>query len=126
MLSAKPVLLEPIFKVNIEVPREKASSIYTLMAKKRGQVNNVTTQANGVVVELEASLPVAESFGFIDTLWSETSGTAFASMTFEKWSVVPGSPLEEGTLANKVMLEVRKRKGKKVETPKLEDYLDKL
>ncbi|VBB18078.1 Elongation factor 2, partial [Yasminevirus sp. GU-2018] len=126
MLTAQPRLLEPVFGVEISVPREHVSKIYTLMTKRRGMVKNVTPEHNNITMTIEAHLPVAESFGFIQELRGETSGTAFASMVFSHWQIVPGDPLEPGTYANQIMLDVRRRKNRKVEAPKLEDYLDKL
>jgi elongation factor 2 len=126
MLSAKPRLLEPIFNVEITVPQEHVSTVYKVMTKRRGVVNVVTPDSNGFTVNVEGYLPIAESFGFSDELCGETSGTGFTSLIFSHWQLVPGDPLEEGSYANKILLEIRKRKGRKVETPKLEDYLDKL
>lgn len=126
MLTAKPRLLEPVFMVDIAVPREHVSCIYNVMTKRRGQINNITPETNNITMTIEAHLPVAESFGFIEELRGETSGTAFASMMFSHWQIVPGDPLEEGSYANKVMMSIRKRKGKKEEIPNLDDYLDKL
>jgi len=126
ILSAKPRLLEPIFTAEITVPREKVSSIYSVMAKRRGQITSVNPEMNNVMMNVSAFLPVAESFGFIEQLREETSGMAFANLLFSHWQIVPGDPLEEGSYANKIMLGIRKRKGRKVETPMLNDYLDKL
>lgn len=126
MLTAQPRLLEPVFMVEIAVPREHVSCIYTVMTRRRGQVKNITPESNNITMTIEAHLPVAESFGFIEELRGETSGTAFASMVFSHWQLVPGDPLEDGSYANKVVLAVRKRKGKKEELPELADYLDKL
>ena len=126
MLTAQPRLMEPIFQVDISIPRENVSKIYTLMARRRGLVKTIVPEANNIVMNVIAHIPVGESFGFIEELREETSGTAFASMVFSHWQIIPDDPLIPGTLSNKIMLDVRKRKGRKVEAPKLEDYLDKL
>jgi len=126
MLTASPRLMEPVFSVDMTIPRERVSVIYNLMSKRRGNVKLVEDEANGNIMHVVAELPVAESFGFIEDLRSVTSGTAFASLSFSHWQLVPGNPLEDGSYANKIVLEIRKRKNLKVEKPKLEDYLDKL
>lgn len=126
MLTAKPRLMEPIFSVDISVPREHVSKIYSVMTKRRGMVKTIIPESNNVIMAVDATLPVANSFGFIDELREETSGTAFASMMFSHWQIIDDDPLVSGTYSNKIMLDVRKRKGRKVEAPKLEDYLDKL
>jgi elongation factor 2 len=126
ILTAQPRLMEPIFTVDITVPREYVSKIYNVMTKRRGLVKTITPESNNVIMIVDANLPVANSFGFIDELREETSGTAFASMMFSHWQIIPDDPLVSGTLSNKIMLDVRKRKGRKVEAPKLEDYLDRL
>jgi elongation factor 2 len=126
MLSAKPRLLEPVFSLEISVAQEHVSTVYKVLSKRRGSITNVIPDSKNMNVQMEGFLPISESFGFADLLCGETSGTAFVSMMFSHWQVVPGDPLEDGSYANKILLEVRKRKGKKVETPRLEDYLDKL
>ena len=126
ILTAQPRLMEPIFSVDIAVPREHVSKIYSVMTKRRGMVKTIVPESNNVIMTVDACLPVANSFGFIDELREATSGTAFASMSFSHWQIIPDDPLVSGTYSNKIMLEIRKRKGRKVEAPKLEDYLDKL
>jgi elongation factor 2 len=124
ILSAAPVLLEPVFKVEISLPRERVSSIYGLMNKRRGVVTTVMDEEK--TSRVEADLPVAESFGFIDDLRGTTSGTGFATLCFSHYQQVPGNPLEDGSYSNKIALKIRKRKGLKEIMPNLEDYNDKL
>jgi elongation factor 2 len=126
MLTACPKLMEPVFMVEITLPRERVSTIYGIMNKKRGVVKSVGDGPNGNIMIVIAELPVAESFGFVEDLRSSTSGTAFASLSFSHWQIVPGDPMEDGSYANKIMMDVRKRKGLKLEKPNLSDYLDKL
>jgi len=126
VLTANPRLLEPIFKAEIQLPREKTSSIYGLMSQRRGEVKNVEDLASGNRTKIEATLPVADSFGFVEELRGVTSGTAFVSLSFSHWQVVPGNPLEIGSFAYDVVMKIRKRKDLKLELPKLENYNDKL
>jgi len=59
-------------------------------------------------------------------LRAETSGRAFPQCVFDHWEVLKGNPLEEGTEAYEIVMEVRKRKGMKDIMPAAADYTDKL
>lgn len=126
MLTGQPRLMEPVFLVDVQIPRERVSSIYGVMTKRRGNVKIVEDEPNGNMMHVEADLPVAESFGFIEELRHVTSGTAFASLSFSHWQLVPGDPMEEGSYAHGIMMKIRKRKDLKIEKPKLDDFMDKL
>jgi elongation factor 2 len=126
ILSASARLMEPVFKAEIQLPREKVSTIYGLMSKRRGTVGLIAEEANGNMVKLEAELPVAESFGFVEDLRGVTSGTAFASLCFSHWQIVPGDPMDSTSYAYQILMKIRKRKGLKLELPKFEEYNDKL
>ena len=78
------------------------------------------------LVVLKGYLPVLESFGFAQKLMEVTSGHSFPQMSFEKWSVVNGDPFEEGSLANKIVMEIRKRKGMKETLPDKNEFIDRL
>jgi elongation factor 2 len=75
---------------------------------------------------IKAYLPVAESFGFTQALRAATSGRAFPQCVFDHWEELGGDPLEAGSMANKVALGIRARKGLKPEIPGLDNFLDKL
>ncbi len=55
-----------------------------------------------------------------------TGGKAFPQCTFHHWQEYGDDPFEEGSKAEKIILEIRKRKGLKVEMPKFEKFNDKL
>lgn len=57
---------------------------------------------------------------------TETQGKAFPQCIFDHWDFFSGDPFEEGSSAYDLIMKVRKRKGLKIELPKLENYLDKL
>ena len=75
---------------------------------------------------IKSYLPVNESFGFTEELRGNTSGQAFPQSVFDHWEMMQGNPLEAGDWLNKLVLEIRKRKGLKEEIPVLSNYLDKL
>lgn len=126
MLTAKPRFMEPVYLVNITGPQSVSGAVYGVMNKKRGQVISEEMKSDGVTIEIKAYLPVSESFGFNGDLRGATGGKAFPQCSFSHWQVIESDPLEEGTRANKLMMEIRKRKDMKLETPNLDDYHDKL
>jgi elongation factor 2 len=75
---------------------------------------------------IKAFLPVAESFGFTQALRAATSGRAFPQCVFDHWEELGGDPLEKDSMANKVAMGIRARKGLKPEIPGLDNFLDKL
>ncbi len=81
---------------------------------------------NTPLMNVKAMLPVAESFGFTQFLREATQGNAFPSLAFDSWEIVKGSPFDNGSYANQIVMDVRKRKGLKLELPNFNDYCDKL
>lgn len=74
----------------------------------------------------QAYLPVIESFGFTATLRAATSGQAFPQCVFDHWEVLQADPLTPDSQANKIVADIRKRKGIKLEVQPLGEYEDKL
>jgi elongation factor 2 len=124
-MTGKPTLSEPIFLVEITCPQEAMSGVYNCLNLRRGCVFEENPREGTPLVQVKAHLPVAESFGFVAALRQQTSGQAFPQCVFDHWENMPGNCLEEGKMQD-LVLAVRKRKGLKVELPKLVDYLDKL
>ena len=125
-LTASPRLLEPIYFVEITCPRHAVKGCYSSIMKRRGEVLEEVPRERSNLVVVKAYLPVAESFGFDSALRSETGGEAFPTMIFHHWKLVEGDPLKEGTFANKIVKQIRHRKGLPAQLPTLDDYLDKL
>jgi elongation factor 2 len=126
-LSGGPQLMEPMYEVSIRVPRAQLSGVYVCLARRKAEVLKTDeVGTNGLMFDVNAHLPVRESFGFTEMLRAETSGQAFPQLNFSHWKVVDGNPLEEGTLANTLVQEVRKRKGLSDKLPTLEDFHTKL
>jgi translation elongation factor EF-G len=110
-LTAKPVLLEPVYKVEITVPAAVCSLVYPVLQRRRGQVLSETPRAGTPLVILHGHLPVLEAVGLASDLRAATHGQAFAQLYHDHWSTIPGDPLSPGTHSNTLMLEVRRRKG---------------
>jgi len=125
-LSAEPRIQEPVFLVDIQAPESALGGIYSCINQKRGTVIEEVQRPGTPMYNIRAHLPVAESFGFTGDLRAATSGQAFPQLVFDHWDTIGQDPLNEGTLAGKLVSEVRKRKGLKEEMPKLSDYEDKL
>ena len=75
---------------------------------------------------MKCYLPVGESFGFTQALRAATSGRAFPQCVFDHWELIDSDPFKEGTMCEKLVLEIRKRKGLKPEIPPVSKFEDKL
>ena len=92
-LAARPVLLEPIMALEIELPEEHLGDVLGDLNMRRGQVKDVA-QREGTRV-IEASVPLAELFGYATTLRSLTRGRAGYTMEPTRFDVVPESLCRE-------------------------------
>lgn len=126
LLTAGPVIYEPMFIVDISVPQEAMGGCYGLMSTRRGHVFHEEQQPGTPMMHLKAYLPVSESFGFNSELGKASGGRAFPQMSFSHWALFGGNPTIEGTKANLAVRDTRKRKGLTDEIPPLDRYLDKL
>ena len=126
LLTASPVIYEPMFIVDISVPQEAMGGCYSLMSTRRGHVFHEEQQPGTPMMHLKAYLPVSESFGFNGELGKASGGRAFPQMSFSHWALFGGNPTVEGTKANTAVRETRKRKGLADEIPPLDRFLDKL
>ena len=125
-LTAGPRLLEPVFLVEVQCPAAAVGGIYGVLSRRRGRVVEEEQTPGTPMFTVKAFLPVSESFGFSGELRGATGGQAFPQSVFDHWEAVPGDPLEEGSRANTVMEEGRRRRGLKQGRPDLAKYLDKL
>ena len=125
-----PTLLEPVFLVNITCPTAITGSIYNVLSMRRGQVFDEGAGMAGGVANMRAYLPVAESFGFSQSLAEATSGAAFSQLQFDHWQMLepsdPNSFRDPESKLGKTVQAIRVRKGLTAELPPLDRYLDKL
>jgi elongation factor 2 len=115
-LSAKPVLLEPVYKTVISVPVEMAGECERIVTARRGKVSSF--EQKGLLAVVTGFVPVAASFGLSRELRTTTSGRAFWQSRLERWEPLPER------LAAKVVAEVRTRKGLPVGVPKPDVFLE--
>ena len=87
MRKAKPVLLEPIFKVEVTTPEEYMGDVIGDLNARRGQVSGMTDRNNAKIIN--AHVPLSAMFGYATDLRSKTQGRASYSMEFEKYEQVP-------------------------------------
>merc|ERR1719482_873331 len=125
-LTGKPRLMEPVYLVEITCPEQAIGGVYSVLNQKRGIVFEEMQRPGTPIYNIKAHLPVIESFGFTGTLRAATSGQAFPQSVFDHWEMMTSDPHQEGTEANEICLEARKRKGLKDIIPTTADYEDKL
>ncbi|MGL4512505.1 MAG: elongation factor G [Lacipirellulaceae bacterium] len=83
----KPVLLEPIMKVEIECPEPFQGAVQGQISAKRGMI--VETETTGNLAKIIAEVPLAETFGYSTELRSQTQGQGTFTMEFAKYMPVP-------------------------------------
>ncbi len=91
--EANPVILEPMMKVEVEVPEEYMGDVIGDISKRRGQVNGMDERAGNKIVD--AYVPLAEMFGYSTDLRSMTQGRATYSMEFDHYEEVPQNVAKE-------------------------------
>jgi len=84
---AKPVLLEPVFAVEVVTPEEFMGDVIGDLNRRRGHVQGMEQRGNAQVIS--ALVPLAEMFGYATDLRSNTQGRATYTMQFERYDEVP-------------------------------------
>jgi len=90
--KCKPVLLEPMMKVEVEVPEDFLGSIIGDLSSRRGQVEGQSIDDG--LSKVNAKVPLAEMFGYATTLRSMTQGRGIFSMEFSNYDEVPRNVAE--------------------------------
>ncbi|AZV45876.1 elongation factor G [Nautilia sp. PV-1] len=91
--KANPVILEPIMKVEIEVPEEYMGDVIGDINRRRGQVNSME-DVHGIK-KINAFVPLSEMFGYSTDLRSMTQGRGTYSMVFDHYEEVPSNIADE-------------------------------
>ncbi len=91
--KAKPVILEPIMKVEIVTPDKFYGDITGNISSKRGQIESMGERGQDKVVN--AMVPLSEMFGYVNSLRSMTEGRATFTMEFGRYDVVPANIAKE-------------------------------
>jgi len=91
--KAKPIILEPLMKVEVEVPEDYMGDVIGDVAKRRGQVTGMDDRAGNKIVN--AFVPLSEMFGYSTDLRSMTQGRATYAMEFDHYEEVPQNVAKE-------------------------------
>ncbi len=91
--KAKPVLLEPIMKLEVLTPEENMGDVIGDLNRRRGQLEGMDTRAGSQVVK--AKVPLAEMFGYVTQLRTLSSGRATSTMEFSHYTEAPKNVQEE-------------------------------
>ncbi len=100
--KAKPVLMEPIMKLEVVTPEESMGDVIGDLNKRRGQVEGMDTSRTGARI-VKAKVPLAEMFGYVTALRTITSGRATSTMSFSHYEDISSS------IAKAVLTEVKGR-----------------
>ena len=93
MEKAKPALLEPIMKVEVVTPDEYMGDIIGDLNSRRGQIQSMDERGNARVIN--GMVPLANMFGYINTLRSMSQGRAQYTMQFDHYEQVPQAVADE-------------------------------
>ncbi|KAF1975266.1 P-loop containing nucleoside triphosphate hydrolase protein [Bimuria novae-zelandiae CBS 107.79] len=122
-LMASPRLMEPVYSCSMIGPADTKSSLYTVLARRRGHVLQDGPIAGTPLYNVRGLIPVIDSFGFETDLRIHTQGQVSLSLVFDRWSIVPGDPLDKDVTlrplepasaqatARDFVLKTRRRKG---------------
>ena len=91
--KAAPILLEPLMKVEVVTPEEYMGDVIGDLNSRRGHIQEMNTRGNANVIE--AMVPLANMFGYVNNLRSLSQGRANYSMQFDHYEEVPTNVAEE-------------------------------
>jgi len=114
-LTAKPTLLEPIYKIEVSIPHKWIGECTSIITRRRGKI--LTSEQKEALTIITGYIPVAESFGLSEEMRSTTSGHAFWQSSFDRWEKIPEN------IAAEVIRQIRERKGLPPEIPKPDEFI---
>lgn len=116
LLQSKPIMLEPVQNIWIDIPQDYMGSVTREVQRRRGVISEMKQKDE--LMTIEGKMPVGESFGFAGDIRSATEGHALWSTENAGFEKLPSE------LQSQVVFKVRERKGLKKELPKAVDYAD--
>lgn len=99
VLKASPVLLEPMMKVEVEVPEDFLGDVMGDLNSRRGQIEGMGSEEG--LAKVTAKVPLAEMFGYATDIRSKTQGRGIFSMEFSNYDEVPRNVAEAIIAKNK-------------------------
>jgi elongation factor G len=91
-MKATPVLLEPMMKVEVEVPEDFIGNVIGDLNSRRGQIEGQGTEQG--LAKVSAKVPLAEMFGYATDIRSKTQGRGIFSMEFSHYEETPRNVAE--------------------------------
>ena len=92
VMKASPVLLEPMMKVEVEVPEDFLGDVMGDLNSRRGQIEGMDTE--GGLAKVKAKVPLAEMFGYATDIRSKTQGRGIFTMEFSHYDEIPRNVAE--------------------------------
>jgi elongation factor G len=102
--KAKPILLEPIMKVEVVTPDQYMGDVTGDLNRRRGMLEGMDTRGNAQVIK--AKVPLSEMFGYVTQLRSMSSGRATSTMEFSHYAPAPNNIAEEVVAKSKGKVKV--------------------
>ncbi|MEM3824462.1 MAG: elongation factor EF-2 [Candidatus Bathyarchaeia archaeon] len=118
VLTAKPTLLEPVYKIEVSVPTQWFGTCSNIITRRRGKIQS--TENRGILTMINGYIPVAETFGLSAELRSATSGRAFWQCTFSHWEKTSEN------VAMEVIKQIRARRGLPPKIPQPEKFINEI
>jgi elongation factor 2 len=115
-LTAKPILLEPFYKIELSTPIEWFGKCTNILVSRRGRI--LKTENRGVITMITGYLPVAEALDLSAEMRFSTSGRVFWQSTFDHYEKV------QDKMAAEIIKQIRMRRGLSPEIPKPEKFID--
>lgn len=91
--KAKPILLEPIMKLEVNTPEEYVGEVIGDINRRRGHLDGITPKISSQIIR--AKVPLAEMFGYVTDLRTNSSGRATSNMEFSHYTEAPKNVTEE-------------------------------
>ena len=99
VMKAAPVVLEPMMKVEVEVPEEYLGDVIGDLNSRRGNIEGMNSDSG--IAKVDAQVPLAKMFGYATDIRSKTQGRGIFSMEFSEYSDVPRNEAEAIIARNK-------------------------
>jgi elongation factor 2 len=115
-LTAKPILLEPIYKIQLFTPTQWFGKCTNILTSRRGKVQ--ATEDKGAMTLITGYIPVAETFDLSAEIRFSTSGRVFWQNTFDRWERVPEK------IAKEIIRKIRTARGLPAEVPKPDKFVE--
>jgi ribosome assembly protein 1 len=93
-LNGDPRLYEGLYLCLFQIKQENVGKIYSVVNKRRGEIINEIPGEENIMSTIEAVVPVAESFGFVEEIRKKSSGLTNPMLRFYKWRIIDVDPFD--------------------------------